>query len=192
MEAVFRIAIGDHLTLGSESHLFVIDEANAATTLFFEKSINRDISQGATADYLVDFKMSKVEENIKYLADRPHFAAQFVLEIIRLEKIISKQEVQGSLRIHFILPDLAETKDKSDRGGFRDTSDRLIYDYILNPKRLGFGNDVICRFTAEALACLNNLDQHLFGSQTSLYLYETSSVKNKLTITLEILNENNY
>ncbi|CAG8470689.1 11402_t:CDS:2 [Funneliformis mosseae] len=156
MEAIFIIATQDHLTLNRETHLFAIDEANAATTIFFGnflnhnnhprglltplitflgqlrvpiviagtsftlghgKSIYGDIGKGVTADYLVDFKMLKLEEvesyleryldlsecnlknieEIKYLAGRPRFAARFVLEIIRLEKnynrTISKQDV---------------------------------------------------------------------------------------------------
>ncbi|CAG8456283.1 17785_t:CDS:2, partial [Funneliformis caledonium] len=56
---------------------------------------------GATADYL----------NVKVCIGNCMFGKNY-------NRTISKQEVQGSLRIHIILPDLAETKDKSDRGGF--------------------------------------------------------------------------
>jgi hypothetical protein len=60
----------------------------------------------------------------------------------RLDKICNKYNHLGSLRIHFILPSLAKSKDNSDRGGCRvEGKDIIMYidqnllmNYFKNPQ----------------------------------------------------------
>src|SRR4051794_3040231 len=84
---------------------------------FSEKGVSKD---KRTTDWRYVYYEDNEDENTRQIKKYPIRG--------RLDTICDKYKHRGSIRIHYILPDLAESKDKSDRGGCRvEGNDIIMY-----------------------------------------------------------------